>query len=266
MPSRSRRGGAAARTWARTAGLAALTALVLVPIAVIVVRAFAGVDPRSGAVGFSLAGILGVFRFGAGQWIANSLAVSAATVLAALAIGAPAGYALSRARGRWVSGYGLAVFVIQSLPAIVFVVPLFLVFARIGLIDSLVGLTIVYVGSTLAAATWMMAAAIDAVPIAIEEAAWLDGCSIAGGFVRIVLRNSGAGLLSAAILVFLQAWNEYLIAVVFLKSDANRTLAIALAGSHSPALAVVMMLPPVLIFAVLHRFVRIGVVARPSAR
>lgn len=251
-----------APAWRRTVALAAFTALVLVPIAVIVVRAFTGFDPRTGATGFSLDGILSVLRYGGSQWIANSLAVSGATVLASLAIGAPAGYALSRARGRWVSGYGLVIFVLQSLPAIVFVVPLFIVFAKVGLVDSLVGLTVLYVGSTLAVATWVIAAAIDAVPIAIEEAAWLDGCSIAGGFVRIVLRNSGGGLLSAGILVFLQAWNEYLVAVVFLKSDANRTLAIAAAGSHSPALAVVMMLPPVLVFAVLHRFVRIGVVTR----
>ena len=84
--------------------------------------------------------------------------------------------------------------------------------------DNLFGLAIVYVSITISVATWMMAAYIDTIPVALEEAAWIDGCSVFGGFVRIVLRNSLPGILSTAIFAFLLAWNDFLIAVVFLRS------------------------------------------------
>ncbi len=246
-------GMATVARWGRFAALLGLAALVLGPLELIVGRAFQGpAEP-------TLDGLFGAPRFGpALTWFGNSLAVSTATVLVSLVVAAPAGYVLSRARGRRVSAYGLVLFALQSLPAVVLVIPLFVVFARTGLVDSLPGLTIVYIGSTIAVAVWMIAAATDAVPIAIEEAAWLDGCSIVGGYLRMVLPNLGPGLVSAAILVFLQAWNEYLVAVVFLRSDANKTLGVALAGAQSPALAVLMMLPPVLVVVLLGRFVRIG--------
>ncbi len=255
MPSTRASAVAIGGRWGRFLLIAALTTLILWPIGVIVVRAFTGFGRGMAPAGFSLDGILGVFRGGpALQWFGNSLAVSLATVVVTVAVAGPAGYVLSRARGRWVSGYALAVFVLQSLPVLIFVIPLFIVFARWGLVDNLAGVTILYIGSVLAVGIWMMAAFTDSIPIAIEEAAWLDGCSVAGAYRRIVLRNSLPAVLSTAIFAFLLAWNEYLVAVVFLRSDQNYTLAIALSAARSPALAVVMMLPPIILFASLNRF------------
>ena len=91
-------------------------------------------------------------------------------------------------------------------------IPLFILFANLGLVDNLVGLMIVYVASAMAVATWMMAAYMDSIPISLEEAAWIDGASLFRGFVQVVLRNSLPGVLSTAIFTFLVAWNDYLVA------------------------------------------------------
>ena len=197
----------------------------------------------------------------------NSLGVTLATVLVSVAVAAPAGYVLSRGRSRAVSGYSLLLFVIQSLPVITSVIPLFILFASLGLVDNLVGLMIVYVGSTMSVATWMMAAYFDSIPLALEEAAWIDGCSVFGGFCRIVLRNSLPGVLSTAIFAFLVAWNDYLVAMVFLKSSNVFTLPLGLQTFFQQnatdwgavmAVSVVMMLPPAIIFALLNKYFSVG--------
>jgi multiple sugar transport system permease protein len=134
-------------------------------------------------------------------------------------------------------------------------------------VDSLSGVAIIYIGSTMSVAIWMMAAYFDSIPIALEEAAWMDGASVFGGFVRIVLRNSLPGILSTAIFSFLLAWNDYLIALLFLQSPGKITLPVGLQTFFQQnaadwgsvmAVAVVMMAPPVLLFAALNKYFSVG--------
>jgi multiple sugar transport system permease protein len=113
----------------------------------------------------------------------------------------------------------------------------------------------------------MMAAYFNSIPIALEEAAWMDGCSVLTGFLRVVLRNSLPGVVSTAIFSFLLAWNDYLVAVVFLRSVDKYTLPIGMQTFFQEnatdwgsvmALAVVMMIPPVAVFTFLNRYFSIG--------
>jgi len=200
-------------------------------------------------------------------WLKNSAMVSVLATVVSVIVAAPAGYVLSRGRGRAVSAYSLFIFVVQSFPVVVFVIPLFIMFASVGLVDSLSGVAIIYVASSIAVACWMMAAYFDTIPVTLEEAAWIDGCSVFGGFIRIVLRNSFPGVLSTAIYSFLLAWNDYLVALVFLRSGDRFTLPIGLQTFFQQnqtdwgpvmACAVVMLTPPVLIFALLNRYFSIG--------
>ena len=144
--------------------------------------------------------------------------------MVSVAVAAPAGYVLSRGRGKAVSGYSLLLFVIQSLPVITAVIPLFILFAKLRLVDSLIGLGIIYVGASMSVATWMMAAYMDSIPVSLEQAAWIDGASVFGGFTRIVLRNSLPGILSTAIFTYLVSWNDYLVAIVFMRTETKFTL------------------------------------------
>jgi multiple sugar transport system permease protein len=192
-------------------------------------------------------------------WLGNSLLVTGATVLVTLAVAAPAGYVLSRGRHRLVHGLALLIFALQAVPILLFLVPLFVLFARLGLTDTLPGVTLVYIGMATAVGTWTMSGYLDTVPVQLEEAAWLDGCSVAGGFVRIVLRNALPGVLATAVFTFLLAWNDYWIAVVFLKAETSFTIGLALVSAGGfPGLDLIALVPPLLIFAVLHRYFTFG--------
>lgn len=186
--------------WGRFTAILVITAIVLVPIMVTVVLAFTP-GPNSTATGLTFENVASVFSGTlAATWLQNSLVTTLSTVVVAVAVAAPAGYVQSRGRSKAVSGYSLLLFVMQSLPIITSVVPLFILFAGMGLVDNLLGITIIYVGSTMTVATWMMAAYFGSLPISFEEASWIDGCSVFGSFTKVVLRNSLPGILSTAIL------------------------------------------------------------------
>jgi multiple sugar transport system permease protein len=253
--------------WLRFTVLVLITAVVLVPIGAIVLLAL---SPRAetGASGMTLDTLWWVLtETEVMTWLGNSLTAALLSTAIAVVVAAPAGYVLSRGRSKAVSGYSLLLFVVQAFPVVVFVIPLFILFTDLGLGDSIAGLTIVYVAATMSVACWMMAAYVDSIPVSLEEAAWIDGCSLVGGFVRIVLRNSLPGILSTAIFSFLLSWNDYLVALVFLRSSDRYTLPIGLqtffqqnSADWGPvmALAVIMMLPPVLVFAAFNRYFSVG--------
>ncbi|WP_415854844.1 carbohydrate ABC transporter permease [Sinomonas sp. G460-2] len=253
--------------WWRFALILAITAIVLVPIGVVAVLAFTP-GASSTTTGFTLENFGNIFtQTLASTWLTNSLQVTLATVVVSVAVAAPAGYVLSRGRSKAVSGYSLLLFVMQSLPIITSVVPLFILFANLDLADSLLGIIIVYVASTMAVATWMMAAYFDSIPASLEEASWIDGCSVFGSFTKVVLRNSLPGVLSTAIFAFLLAWNDYLVAIVFLRTDVNFTLPVGVQSFFQQnatdwgsvmAMAVIMMLPPIIVFATLNKYFSVG--------
>ncbi|NDV00262.1 carbohydrate ABC transporter permease [Pseudoroseicyclus tamaricis] len=251
----------------RTAGVFVFTAIALLPIGATIMLSL---RPRPGGEPalISLQNFRHVFETSLVlDWLGNSLMVSLFTVVAAIIVSAPAGYVISRGRHKVIEGYSLLLFIVQSLPIITAVIPLFILFARLGLADHLGALVIIYVAGSLSVATWMMAAYFDSIPAALEEAAWIDGCSVFGGFVRIVLRNSLPGVLSTAIFTFLLSWNDYLVAIVFLKSDDSFTLPIGLQSFFQQtstdwgavmAVSVITMMPPVILFALLNRYFSVG--------
>jgi multiple sugar transport system permease protein len=255
-------------TWYHTLVAAVIALVVMVPIFATVYLSLTPQSQSTTTSAFTAENFTHVF----GQtdvilWLKNSLIVVIATVIVAVAVAAPAGYVLSRGRNRAVSAYSLILFIAQSLPILISLVPLFVLFARMHLTDSLMGVAIVYIAHSMAVATWMMAAYVDSIPAALEEAAWIDGASLIGGFVRIVLRNSLPGVLSTAIFTFLVAWNDYLVASIVLRNYANYTLPVGrqtffatnnTAWGYVMAVSVVMMLPPIIVFSVLNKYFSVG--------
>jgi multiple sugar transport system permease protein len=168
--------------WWRFALTLIITAIAVVPIAAVI---YLSLQPGLGsrASGFTLENFTEVWtQTGVLTWLRNSLLVTGVTVLVSLAVAAPAGYVLSRARNLLVSGFSLVLFIVQSLPVVTAVILLFILFAKTGLVDSLLGVMVIYVGTTMSVTIWMMGAH--------YEAAWMDGASVFGGFMRVVLRNS----------------------------------------------------------------------------
>ncbi|WP_138419396.1 carbohydrate ABC transporter permease [Sinomonas gamaensis] len=254
--------------WWRFLLILIITAVVLVPIAAIFLLSL---QPSLGSTTtseYTFENFTNIFsQTGVLTWLNNSLLVTFVTVIVSVVVAAPAGYVLSRGRNKLVSGFSLVLFIVQSLPVVTAVIPLFILFAQLGLVDTLLGMMIIYVGATMSVAIWMMAAYYDSIPIALEEAAWIDGASVAGGFVRVVLRNSLPGILSTAVFAFLLSWNDYLVALVFLRSSENYVFPVGLetffqqnATAWGPvaACAVIMMLPPIIMFAVLNKYFSVG--------
>jgi len=255
-------------SWFRFLAMLVITAVVLVPILAVVLLSLKPALGSTSTAAFTLENFANVFQTTEVlTWLKNSMIVTMVTVVVSTAVAAPAGYVLSRGRSQLVSGFSLVLFVVQSLPIVTAVIPLFILFAQFGLVDTLTGIMIIYVGSTMSVAIWMMAAYYDSIPISLEEAAWMDGCTVFGSFLRVVLRNSLPGILSTAIFSFLLAWNDYLVALVFLRSSEKFVLPVGVQSFFQQnstnwglvmAVAVVMMLPPIILFATLNRYFSLG--------
>ena len=255
-------------TWWRFVVILVITAVVLVPILAVVGLSLQPALGSTSTSRFTLENFVNIFsQTDVLTWLRNSMTVTVVTVVVSVAVAAPGGYVLSRGRSRLISGFSLILFVVQSLPVVTAVIPLFILFAALGLVDTLTGIMIIYVGSTMSVAIWMMAAYYDSIPINLEEAAWMDGCSVFGGFARVVLRNSLPGILSTAIFSFLLAWNDYLVPLVFLRSSNKFIFPVGLQSFFQQnatnwglvmAVAVMMMLPPVILFATLNKYFSVG--------
>jgi multiple sugar transport system permease protein len=254
--------------WVRFAIVLVITAIALVPVAVVIVLSLRPGSASTSHATITFENLSNIFKnTDTLKWLRNSLVVTLSVVVVSVVVAAPAGYVLSRGRGRTIASYSLLLFVVQSLPVITSVIPLFILFAKLHLVDSLTGLAIIYVGASMSVAIWMMAAYMDSIPRSLEEAAWIDGASVFGSFTRIVLRNSLPGILSTAIFTYLVSWNDYLVAIVFMRTETKFTLPLGVESFFQQnvtdwgsvmAVAVVMMAPPVIVFACLNRYFSVG--------
>jgi multiple sugar transport system permease protein len=208
---------------------------------------------------------------GFGVFMRNSAVVALATVLITLAVALPGAYAVSRLRffgHRQISVLFLAVYLF---PAILLAVPLFVFFTRIGLRGSLVGLGIVYVSQIVAVSIYMLRNYFDTVPVSLEEAAAIDGCSRLGVLWRISLPLAKPAIIANALFIFMIAWNEFLFALLFLVEERDRwtvSLGISqLAGSIEVpetvlmAGSVIVTLPIVILFFASERLLTEGLTA-----
>ncbi|MEU9360395.1 carbohydrate ABC transporter permease [Streptomyces sp. NPDC051784] len=154
--------------------------------------------------------------------LVNSALVAIATVLLTLAAAVPGAYAVSRLKffgNRQVSALFLAVYLF---PATLLAVPLFVMFAKMGLSGSLVGLAIVYIAQTVPVSIYMLKNYFVTIPFSIEEAASIDGASRLQTVRRIILPLALPTLMATGLYVFMIAWNEFLFALLFLAADPDR--------------------------------------------
>lgn len=152
----------------------------------------------------------------------NSALVAVATVLLTLAAAVPGAYAVSRLKffgNRHVSALFLAVYLF---PATLLAVPLFVMFAKMGLSGSLVGLAVVYIAQTVPVSIYMLKNYFVTIPFSIEEAAAIDGASRLQTVRRIILPLALPTLMATGLYVFMIAWNEFLFALLFLAADPDK--------------------------------------------
>ena len=164
-----------------------------------------------------------------GSKIINSFAVAIGTVLLAIPMATMAAYAFSRFEFRFKQTVFLMVIASQFIPAAVVVLPYFLMFKQLGMLDTRSALVLINMSVVLPYAVWMMKGFIDAVPVEIEESAMVDGASRARVLWEIVVPAALPGIITAAVFSFTLTWNEFLFALIISKQDAL-TLPIGLIG------------------------------------
>ena len=205
------------------------------------------------------------------SFIRNSMLVALGTVIVSLVVSIPGAYAVSRLRffGRErISALFLAVY---FFPSILLAVPLFVFFTRIGLRGSLIGLLVVYVAQVVAVSIYMLRNYFDTIPVSLEEAAVIDGCSRLQVMRHISLPLAMPAIVSNALFVFMIAWNEFLFALLFLvERRDNWTVSLGLsqlAGSIEVpttvlmAGSVILTLPIIVLFFFSERFLTGGLTA-----
>jgi multiple sugar transport system permease protein len=200
--------------------------------------------------------VLGSTNFG--KYFMNSIVIALTATGIALMLGTFAAYGFSRFRFRGHFWLKMSSLIPQMLPPIAIVVPLYVLFSRLDWIDTRQSLIISYLTFTIPLSIWMMTGFFDDVPIELEEAAVIDGCSRFGALMRVSLPLAVPGMAATAILAFLYCWNEFLYAVILTGRDA-RTLPVIITSFMTNkavlwgriAASGSLVLIPVLIFALL---------------
>ncbi len=202
--------------------------------------------------------------------VRNSLVIGVSAVIASLIIGFLAALAIARFRFYGRRAFLIMIIVVQMIPANALFIPLYLLLNRVQLTDKLLGAAITYLALTLPFTVWLLRGFVSGIPVELEEAAQVDGCSRMGAFFRIILPLVAPGLVATSIFAFIQAWNEFLLANVLLTSEQKRTISlwlfnfVTLRGTDWTGLmagSTLVALPVVVFFMILHRRIASGLVA-----
>lgn len=174
---------------------------------------------------------------GFARWLANSFIVALAVTAVGVVLSATAGYALSRFRFFGRLAVLNSLLVTQIFPATMLLLPIFLLLVQFKLINTFLGLILIYLATVLPFCIWQMKSFYDTIPESIEEAAAMDGCSPAEIFRRVVLPVSAQGLAVTALFSFAAAWNEYVVAAILLQDAGLFTLPLGLRLLHADSMA-----------------------------
>ncbi len=201
------------------------------------------------------------------RWLGNSTLIALVVMITGVALASTAGYALSRFRflGRSSTLNGLLV--TQMFPATMLLLPLYLILIKLSLINSYLGVIIIYSATALPFCIWQLKGYYDTIPVSLEEAAGIDGCNRWQSFYLIVLPLSAPAMVITALFSFMTAWNEYVVAAIVLQDVEIFTLPVGLKMFQSnmstqwglyAAGALLVSIPVVLLFLVLSRYLISG--------
>jgi len=162
------------------------------------------------------------------QWLLNSVIVSVVTTIAGIFIAATAGYAFSRFTFPGKRAGLMAFLTTQMFPGTMMMIPLYIILDYLHLIDSMLGLILVYSTTSVPFSVWMLKGYFDTIPTDLEEAALIDGASRGLIFWKIILPLSKPALAITGLFSFMTAWNEFILAATFMNNENSYTLAVGL--------------------------------------
>lgn len=200
----------------------------------------------------------------------NSIKIASAVTLVAISVGSIAAYALVRIPFPMNRPIQLGVIATRMIPEVSLILPLFIIATNLQLINRPIILIIAYLSFALPYAIWMLIAFFGTIPVELEEAARLDGCSRLEILVRIILPISGPGLVSTAMFTFLLAWDEFFYALIFTSTLEAKTAPVAMSefiGRYAMnttgmmAGGVLAALPPVILAFIFQKYIVSGLTA-----
>lgn len=195
-----------------------------------------------------------------GRFLLNSSVIAVGSTVLSLIIGLPAAYTISRYKQRVL---GVFILLARLMPGISYLIPWFILFSKLGMVDTYTALIASHMLVGLPFIVWIMVNYFDGLPRELEEAAQVDGCTLQSAFMRVVLPLSGPGILTATTLSFLFSWNNFMFSLV-LSSEQTKTLPIAIYNFVSyaevswgsvMAAAVVIILPAIILTMIFQKYV-----------
>lgn len=204
------------------------------------------------------------------KWFSNSILVTVLTILLVVVVSSLAAYSLSRFRSRWNRLIGYSLLLVCMMPATLFIVPLYIMFMKMGLINSFLSVVLANTAITIPFSTWMMKGFFDGISPTLEEAAEIDGCGTLSSFIRIILPLSLPGIATNVIYVAVLAWSDFLFARTFLSQDANWTMTVgvySMIGEHQimweeiSAVSLISIVPITILFMFFQKYLINGMAA-----
>lgn len=199
-------------------------------------------------------------------FIINSFFIAAASTILSLVLGLPAAYSIARYRQ---NKLGLTILVARIVPGITFLIPWFIIFSKLNLVDSYTSMILSHMLVGLPFIVWIMVSYFENIPLELEESARVDGCTVQGAFWRVVLPISGPGIITSSIFSFVFSWNNFMFSLV-LSGQKTKTLPIAVFSflSYSSinwgglmAAAVVITLPVLILALFAQKYIISGLTA-----
>ena len=200
----------------------------------------------------------------------NSLLVATFVTLICMGAGSLAAFSFSRFKSKLLNMTLLSILMSYMLPPISIAIPIYIILSRLHILDNIGSLVFVYCSFNLPLAVWFMKTFFDEIPVDLEEAAQIDGCSKLKTLWKIVMPLSTPGLASTAIFIFVVSWNEFFFALLYTTTLASKTLPV-LVGEFSSKIAVdyVMIstagilagIPPVIMAVVFQKYIVQGLTA-----
>jgi ABC-type glycerol-3-phosphate transport system permease component len=205
-----------------------------------------------------------------GRYFYNTALVSIITTLLCVTLSSLCGYGFSRYKLKGSNLILTMLFALQMFPTAVVIVPYFMGINKLGLMNTPLALIIAYTSFSLPLCVWMIKSFFDGIPMELDQAASIDGCSPFKTFLRIILPLARPGLIACVIFTFLGAWKEYLFALTLANNDKVRVISVAITsfiGEHSTswnqmmAMGIISIIPVVLIFFFLQKYLISGMIS-----
>jgi len=200
------------------------------------------------------------------RFMVNSFIVALGTTLFSLILGLPAAYSIARNKLHHLANIILFT---RMVPPIAFLIPWFILFTKLGLVDSFTGLILSNMVIMLPFIIWIMIPYFESTPMEIEEAGLIEGCSRTQIFLKLVLPISVPGIITCSMMSFIFTWNNFLFSVIF-AGDKTKTLPVAVFNFMSysnidwgalMAAAFIITLPIIIMAIVMHRYIVSGLAA-----